>query len=153
MSNEPEYIAKPKGNPNIREISKLSTGPKTELGKFRSSINAYKGHDSNEWRNKQIPKKVRELFSWYKGLSVHERDFLFEMKGIYEALKGNLQNNKEFADKLLSGEPLKSSEREHIKLLIDSLDKLQKHTHGEKKVNINVDVRNLRDSLFEDDNR
>ena len=127
-----------------------STGPKTELGKFKSSLRSYKGYDTNTWREKRIPKIVRETYSWFKELPLDEFNFLFDMKGIYETLKGNLQMNKDVQEKLMSGEKLSRDELDHFKLLTDILEKLQKLHHGEKHVTIKADLKDIRDLMFDD---
>ena len=145
-------MARPGGNPDIREISKKSTGPTSELGKFRSSLNKFTGHDSNPWRSKRIPKQVTELFTWYKALTKDDKEFLFEMKGIYQVLKANLVNSS-FTEKILSGEKLTRTELEQFKLMVDIMDKAHKIKYGEKKININADLKDIRDVMFQDDNR
>ncbi len=127
------------------------TGPKTEAGKFRVSLNAWKGgthNPTNEYVSR-IPKEVQELYSWFKELTGEEREFLFEMKGMYGALKGNLINGK-FPEKVISGEPLSKTELEQFKLLVDLLDRAHKMKYGEKKVNIHADLKDIRDAMFND---
>ena len=142
-------MPRPGGNPDIREVSKKSTGPTSELGKFRVSLNAYKGHDSNTYRNRRIPQEVRDTYAWYKALSTGERKFIFEMKGIYEVLKGNYHNNKELSKKILNGKQLDPIELKQFELLVNILEKLQKMEYGEKHININADIKDIRDAMFQ----
>ena len=141
------------GNTKIREQKpwEKSTGPKTEEGKFKCSLNNYKGKDSNPWRQSKIPKTVIELYTWYKFLPTEERKFLFEMKGIYDVLKANLQNNEDLTNKITEGKKLSMQEISQFQLLINTLEKLQKLHYGEKRINIEISAKDLIGSLH--DNR
>lgn len=138
------------GNPNIKYHAHKGAAARSEIGNFRSSLNSYKGKDSNDWRSKQIPQEVKDLYSWFKALSKGEREFLFEMKGIYEVLKGNMQNNQELLEKIQTGKKFTPLELEQFKLMINTLEKLQKLEYGEKRVNVNVSYKDFRDLMFEE---
>ena len=135
-------------NPNIGLEAHKGAAARTPEGAFRSKLNAWRDNDTNTARWKKIPKNVRELYTWYKCLTKEDREFLFELKGIYEVLKGNLQNSK-FTEKIESGEALNRTELEQIKIMIDALEKAHKMKYGEKRVNINADLKDIRDYMFE----
>ena len=142
-------------NPNIAKEAHKGAAARTPEGKFRVSLNALKKRElrSNpqDYYNKIIPTKVKELFSWYKNLTLEERNFLFEMKVIYEVLKANLQNNEDITKKITDGTKLSMQEIAQFQLLINTLEKLQKLHYGEKKINIEISAKDLIGGLH--DNR
>lgn len=130
-----------------------TTGPTTEIGKFRAGLNSYTGKDSNTWRAKHrvIPQEIREIYEWCKGYNTKELDVLKELKDIYTAMKTNLLEG-ELAQKIKSGEKFSAGERDQLRIVIDLLEKHHKLKFGEKKLNINVSYKDIRDRMFEDDN-
>ena len=149
-------VLMPNPNPKTEHLRnyRAQTGPTTEAGKFKVSLNAWKGGDhspTNEYMNR-IPKDVKEVYTWFKKLKITEFEYLFDMKGIYEGLKGNTQLNEDIQRKLMTGEKLSSDERDQFRLLVEILEKLQKLEHGEKRLNINADLKDIRDAMFPDDN-
>ena len=147
------FVLMPNPHPRTDQLRQNQnyTGPTSDVGKFRTSLNSWKGRDSsptNKYMHR-IPEEVRNLYSWFKGLTKDDREFLFELKGIYEVLKGNLQNSK-FTEKVMSGEQLSRTELEQIKLMIDALEKAHKMKYGEKKINIHADLKDIRDAMFDD---
>ena len=143
---------RPGGNPDIAKCAHLG-GPKTDLGKFNVSLNRWKGESGRGFDVENIPPKIREMYSWFKSLSKSDSNFLFEIKGIVEVLKGNMMNNKTFLEKCERGIQFSKIELEQLGLMANLVEKFQKLKYGEKKIVAHVDVRNLRDTLFEDDNR
>ncbi len=136
-------------NPNIGKEAHKGAAARSEVGKFRVSLNSFKNKDSNITQFRRIPPEVRELFSWFKALTKNEREFLFEMKGVYEVLKGNLLNS-DFPKKVESGEKLTKTELDQFKLMIDTLDKAHKMKYGEKKLNVTASYKDIRDAMFEE---
>ena len=138
-------------NPNIKSEAHKGAAARTPEGAMRVKLNSWRDSDVNEARRRKIPQTVIDLYNWYKGLTKDDREFLFELKGIYEVLKGNLQNSK-FTEKIESGEALNRTELEQIKIMIDALEKAHKMKYGEKKVNINADLKDIRDAMFDEPN-
>lgn len=144
-------MPRPGGNPDIKNEAHKGAAERTELGKFRVSLNAWKGGSkTNLYLNKRIPPEVIDLYDWFKGLTEKDRDFLFELQGIYDILKANLLNG-EIPKKVLSGEKLSRTEMEQFKLLVDITEKHQKMKYGEKKININLSYKDVVDRMFPDD--
>ena len=141
-------MARPGGSPDIHEISKKSTGPISEIGKFRSSLNSWKG--KGNFYLDRVPQEVKDLYTWFKGLTTNDRNFLFELQGIYDVLKANLLNG-DIPKKVLSGEKLNKTELEQFKLLVDITEKHHKMKYGEKKVNINLTYKDVVDMMCPDD--
>jgi len=141
----------PKGNPNIADAYAKSTGPITDVGKFRTSLNSYTGNDTNESRQRKIPQEVKNLYVWFKNLTKEDREFLFEMQGIYDILKVNIQNSG-LRQKVESGELLTRAERDQINMMMEALEKAHKMKYGEKRVNINADLKDIRDYMFDEPN-
>ncbi len=141
-------------NPNIAKEAHKGAAARTPEGKLRVSLNSWKGgkHSPSNKHMHKIPESVKELFTWYKEITVKERNYLFEMKGIYEVLKGNTQNNEILLDKIKNGKPFSPLELEQFKLLINTLEKLQKLEFGEKRINVNASYKDIRDRMFPDDN-
>ncbi len=139
-------------NPNIGKEAHKSAAARSEIGKFKVSLNSYKGKDSNTWRarHQAIPQDIKDIYEWCKGYSTKELDVLKELKDIYIAMKTNLLEG-ELAKKIKSGDKFTAGERDQLRILIDLLEKHHKLKYGEKKLNINASYKDIRDMMFPDE--
>ena len=123
--------------PNMSLKDAPKPGPLTPIGKFRSSLNAYKGR-------KDVPAEVRELYEFYLGLKTKEIDQLRELKNLSNIIKTNAVAI--IFDKMIAGEELSKRDIELLKLFKDTNVESYKLEHGDKHVIEHkvtaVDIRN-----------
>ena len=130
---------KKRGNPNIREISKLSTGPNTEFGLFMFKV--------KQTKLKNVPRGMKELYRWYKKFNTTEVNTLIELKNSYEHLKADYIQR--IAQRKISGENITKTDLAMFKLIKDTLVDIHKLIHGEKKtVKHEVTIDDVRDIMF-----
>ncbi len=134
-----ELPKKNKGNPNILEVSKHSTGPKTELGKFMRKVKLIAPQN--------IPHGMQELYDWYKGFNTKEVKTMLELNNIYNHLKTEMVECA--AKRKLSGEGYTSKDLAMYKLIKETLVDIHKLIHGEKKtVKHEVTIDDIRNAMF-----
>ncbi len=136
------------GNPDIGEIAKTkSTGPKTEIGKWKAST--VRGSKKNIVNAKydKTPPEVRELWAWFKEIKTKEIETLIELKNLYNVVKSGLYNK--LMEKVVGGEDLTRKDLDHIKLVKDTLVDLHKLKYGDRKViEHKVDIKDIRRAIF-----
>ena len=130
------------GNPNIRSLVK--TGPTTELGKFRVSLNALK-----HGRKSQIPPEHIELFQWWKSLDKKEINELLELKNVSFLIKQLML--PAILQKIMSSEQLNKKELDTLRLWKETIVDLHKLKYGDKKViEHQVTVADIRRQMMSD---
>ena len=133
------------GNPNIREASKLSTGPRTEIGKFRSSMNAVRGNRSNKFMD--IPKRVRELYNFFKDKDTKQINQLMELKNLAQTFKALSIHS--IIERLELGEVPNKREMDLLRLWKETLVDTHKLEFGDKRViEHNVTVSDIRRQMM-----
>ena len=139
-----------KGNPNIREISKKSTGPRTiegiakqhmnrsshqigntqRLGRLDSSFNRAlldKGFDPRDKRAFY----VKQMFaSWAKTIRFKDMNELIELENTFNVVKQSLI--KTIYNKLSKEQKLSPDDMYKLKFLVDTGEKLYKLKYGTK---------------------
>ena len=142
-------MAKNPGNPNIGEIAKeLSTGPKTELGKFRASLNALRGYPSNPYADK-IPPEIRELYEWIKGYDTKQLNELLELKNMYSVLKD--ASVPTLLQKVINNEQLSKKDLDTFRLAMEMLVNSHKLRFGDKHiVEHKISVEDIRKQMMSD---
>ena len=140
-------------NPNpIIHINKnlaneIKTGPTSEIGKFRTSLNAVRGNKSNKAMD--IPVEIRDLYNWAKQFDTKELNELLEMKNIYFVLQ-NAQL-PELVKKAQNNEPLSKKDIDALRLMADINVNSHKMKYGDKKViDHHVTVDDIRNQMRSD---
>lgn len=130
------------GNPNIREL--IKTGPTTEIGKFKITLNALK-----DGKRSRIPPELMELYNWYKSLDRNEIDELIELKNMSFILKQVTM--PAILQKLLNNEQLSKKELDAIRLWKETIVDLHKLKYGDKKViESKITYEDVRKQIFSD---
>ena len=130
------------GNPNIRSIVK--TGPTTELGKFRVSLNALK-----DGKRARIPPEAMEVFNWYKSLDKKELNEILELKNVSFILKQIMLSA--ILQKIMNNEQLNKKELDTLRLWKETIVDLHKLKYGDKKViEHQVTVADIRRQMMSD---
>lgn len=123
------------------------TGPKTEIGKFRSSLNAVRGNKSNKAAD--IPKDIREIYEFFKPFNTKEINQLKELKNLGQALK--VLSLPSLIQRLKHGEVPNKREMELLSLLERTLVDSHKLEFGDKRViEHNVTVSDIRRQMMSD---
>ena len=130
----------PVPNMNIKNAPK--PGPLTPVGKFRASLNSYKGKETTK-----IPVEIKELFEWSLSMKTTELNELTELKNLYKVIKQN--SAATIMDKMIAGEELNKRDIEILKLLKDTLVDTHKLKYGDKKtIEHKVTALDLRNAIF-----
>ena len=146
-------------NPNIAEDSKkFSTGPKTRIGKLKSSISHYKyGSQSRPWESlagevvkfdnsKKKMEAYHAFVSWLKQQPMRTLNEIERLETLLGVLEINLST---IIAKQEKGKELTDDDRKQMLLLKDTLVDLNKIKYGEKKINIHADLKDIREAMFE----
>lgn len=154
---------RPGGNPNIREISKKSTGPKTEMGKLKVSMNAAKTLDQAKGLDKAIEetgikfKKTGEavalkkmFLSWFKTKSGKELTEIEKLEEVITILEAD--STARVMRKLEKGLPLDSSDLKEIRLLKECLTASHELKFGKKNINLSASYNDIREMMFGEKN-
>lgn len=138
-------MARTGGNPDIATAPK--PGATSEIGKFKISLNAYKGSKKPRHISQRVPDNLVELYNWYKEISTKEINVLLEIQNMYKVMKEGMMDK--LADKILSNETLTKKDLDHLKLIKDTLVDLHKLKYGDKKtVEHKIDMRDVRKAIF-----
>ena len=158
------------GNPNIlADLEGKRTGPKTEIGKLKVSLNAVKptGKNSilNQHGDSQITKMMREagvdfskveeaiekrnLFTIFtKSKSVDELTEIQRLDTVIQILESDIAVRT--MGKLEKGIPLSDEDVRIIKLLKETLEASHKLKFGDKHLHAHVDYDDIRKMMFDD---
>ena len=151
-------MGRPGGNPNIREISKLSTGPRTEVGKLKNSVvrvttGQQISPDSRASRavgydgTKGKLQAYHNFVSFILGHPIKTLSEIERMEGLLAVMQTNLMD---IIQKQEEGKGTTDKDRKDMYLMKDTLVELHKLKYGEKKVNINTSYKDIRDLMFEE---
>ncbi len=160
---------RPGGNPNILEISKKSTGPTSEIGKFKSSLNTTKlkiPDNLNRNGDSLLTKMMKEAgvdFSkadkameqrnlfviWAKSKSVKELTEIVRLEQIIQILDTDVSMRA--MRKLEKGIPLDEDDVKIIRLLKDCLSTSHELKFGTKKLNVNASYEDIRQMMFDNE--
>jgi len=128
-------------NKNMNIGSAPKPGPTTEIGKFRASLNSWKGKD-------KIPQEVRELYEFYIGRKTKELNQIQELKNLSSVIKTNVVGT--IFDKMISGEKLGKRDIEMLKLFKDTNVESHKLEFGDRKVIHNeITYKDVRKQIFD----
>lgn len=155
---------RPGGNPNILEISKKSTGPTSDIGKLKVSMNSVKSCGDSKVLDKILKEagitfkkaseaiSLKKLFiSWFKSLSGKELTEIDKLDEVITILEADTANR--VMGKIAKGIPLDEDDVKLIRLLKDCLSTSHELKFGKKQVNIHGDFDDIRKLMFgEDDN-
>lgn len=163
-------MARPGGNPNIRNIRK--TGPTTEIGKLKNAVSSTKypiGHPKRKQIDRygdghitkimkesgvdfSIPEKAladRNLFEiWLQSYKKKNLTEIQQMDKILQLLDMDMTGR--VMEKLTQGIPLEKRDMDLIRLLKECLAENHKMKYGETKVNIHGDFDDIRKMMFID---
>ena len=156
-------MARAGGNPDIREISKHSTGPTSEIGKLKATLSRYKtipkiskpliSKDSMAAKAVGYDGSEEKLQAYYNfvdfvlGRSVKELSEIQKLESLMAVLEMNLVK---LIERISNGEEMKDPDRKNMFLMKDILVDLNRIKFGEKHVNINADIKDIRDMMFDD---
>ena len=130
------------GNPNIRSI--IKTGPTTELGKFKVSLNALK-----DGKRSRIPAEAMEVFNFWKSLDKKQINELIELKNFSIILKEI--TIPAIIEKVTLNEQLTKKELDTLRLWKETIVDLHKLKYGDKKViEHQVTVADIRRQMMSD---
>jgi len=159
------------GNPNIRDAYMKSTGPTTEMGKFRASLNSSKELTKYTNINQMgdslvckmmkeagvdfsIPKKALELRNlfviWARYYNGKELSEIQQIDQLIQIIDTDM--SQRVMEKLNMGIALDDGDLKLMRLLKETLESSHRMKFGEKKVNINVGYNDIRKMMFPDDN-
>ncbi|KKM60924.1 hypothetical protein LCGC14_1536920 [marine sediment metagenome] len=158
------------GNPNIIEDTKgKQTGPKTEIGKFKASINAAKWSKAiikdQNGKKSLITKMMEEagidfskvedalekqnLFTiWAKSKSTKDLTEIQRLDTVIRILESDTAVRA--MDKLEKGLPLDDSDLKLIKLLKESLESSHRMKFGDKHLHAHASYDDIRKMMFDD---
>lgn len=148
------------GNPNIAEEGKKSTPPKTKIGKLRNSLHALKyvngagqinpnsmaakavGFDGS----KEKLKAYYDFVCFVLGTPLKTLTEIERMEGLLAIMEKNLV---EILQKQAEGKPLTDKDRKDMFLVKDTLAELHEMKYGKKQINVNADLKDIRDAMFD----
>lgn len=116
------------GNPNMKEIGKLPSPPKTEIGKFYSNL--------PKFSREKVPAELLSLYDFVNKLDTKKTNYLTEITNMYEVLKSAML--PALYDKLVHGETPTKRELDALRLLKDMMAESHKLKYGDRKVIENV---------------
>ena len=151
-----------KGNPNLKDEKKV--GPQTKIGKLRNSLHPikYKNKSALKINPESMAAKAVGYDKSKESLQAYHNfvSFVLEqpIKSLneIERLEGLLAMMEISFSKVLTrleaGESLSDKDRKEFFLMKDTLVELHKIKYGEKKVNVNIDgdLKDIRDMMFEE---
>ena len=146
---------KPVGNPNIANTPNI--GPKTQIGKLRCSLhrvntglqvskNSMAGKAVGFDGSKEKLQAYHNFVSFVLGHPIKTLSEIERLEGLMSLMEANLSKAIE---KLEKGEELSDKDRKNMYLVKDILVDLNKIKYGEKRININADLKDIRDAMFE----
>ncbi len=148
------------GNPNIANTPNI--GPKTVIGKLRNSLHAVKSsqpHITQVNKNSLAAKAVgfdgtkeklqayHNFVSFVLGQPIKSLSEIQRLEGLLAIMETNLG---EIIKRQNEGKPLTDKDRKDMFLVKDTLAELHKIKYGEKRININTDLKDIRDAMFEE---
>lgn len=155
---------RPGGNPNILEISKKSTGPTSEIGKLKVSMNAVKSGGDSKVLDKILKEagitfkkaseaiSLKKLFiSWFKSLSGKELTEIDKLDEVITILEADTANR--VMGKIAKGIPLDEDDVKLIRLLKDCLSTSHELKFGKKQLNVHASYNDIRQMMFDDNSR
>ncbi|MHA1827935.1 MAG: hypothetical protein ACTSX6_04725 [Candidatus Heimdallarchaeaceae archaeon] len=163
-----------KGNPEIYKFVKQRTGPTSEDGKLKVSLSRikYRLKEKNSIGRRDTKKKpsmltrmmkeagidfnkateaikLRNMFEiWYKGLSGKEITEIRRLENTIQILETDATMRT--MRKLQKGIPLNDLDIKLIRLLKECLESSHKMKFGEKRVNVNADIKDIRELMMEE---
>ena len=117
-------------HPNMNIGNEIKPGPTTEIGKFRSSLNAVRGNKSNKFNN--IKPELRELYMWFKGKNTDEINSLLQLKKI--SMLFDEISFPALIDRIQKGEAPTKREMEILRLAKETHVDIHKLEFGDKHV-------------------
>ena len=132
-------------NPNIKTIPR--TGPTSEIGKFRTSLNAVRGNKSNKYNS--ISTKMRKLYEFFKQYNTEEINHLMQFKKLIQIFEEI--SFPAMVERMEKGQVPNKREMDMLRLLKESYVDVHKLEFGDKKViEHQVSVHDLRKQMFSD---
>lgn len=155
------WVRNPEGNPNLKD--EIKTGPKTKIGKLRNSLHGVKRKNCTVINPESMAAKAVGFDKSKERLQAYHNFVSFVLEqpiktlSEIERLEGLLAMMEISFSKILTrleaGESLSDKDRKDFFLMKDTLVDLHKIKYGEKKVNIEIKYKDIRDQMFPDDNR
>lgn len=152
---------------NIGEIAKkCATGPKTEMGKLRCSMNAIKkGSQLNQLGDSKMTlilkkygrqfentkKKVEEMEAFkmiFDTFGTKGMNEIESMLDVIKILKTDLAGRA--MEKISLGVPLDSEDLKTIKILKESIESSHRMKHGVKHVSLTADLKDIRQMMLDE---
>lgn len=160
-------VRNPKGWPGIKDHAHKG-GTKTVIGKLVNSISPLKNRQSSQANINpnsagakivgfdNAPDKIkRSLENYYSFVSwalnrpkpTKELSEIAKLEGMMAILESNLNNAIE---RLGEGQQLTDKDRKDMFLMKDTLVAIHEMKYGKKQLNINTDLKDIRDLMFEE---
>ena len=143
------------GNPNILEDTEgKKTGPKTELGKVKGSLNLNSSavdkiiNDSGiEFDHAKQALEKRNLFEIFlRSYDAKSLDYIQKADSAIRALDVDLARRT--MTKIEKGKELNTKDIAVFRAFIDALAIVHKMKYGEKKLNVNASYNNIREMMM-----
>ena len=132
---------------NENLANEIKTGPTSEIGKFRTSLNAVRGNKTNKYNN--IPPKIRELYNFFKQYNSEEINHLMQFKKLIQLFEEI--SFPAMVERMEKGQVPNKREMDMLRLLKESYVDVHKLEFGDKKViEHQVSVHDLRKQMFSD---
>ena len=144
-----------KGNPHIGEISKThSTGPKTEIGKIKSSMNLNNSaidkmiNDTHlDFGDLEESLKKRNAFElWLASKGGKELDYIATMDRIIRPLDAKV--TMKIMEKIERKKDLNKDDVMIIRNLMDAIAMAHKMKFGDKRVNLHASYNDIREMMM-----
>jgi len=147
-------MAREGGNPDIKDHAHKG-GPKTKIGKLKVSLqpNATPSVDSIAAKAVGFDGTKEKLQAYHNFVSFvlgHPIKTLTEIERL-EGMMGMMEINfNKIVERLEKGEELSDKDRKNMFLVKDTLVDIHKLKYGEKKININADLKDIRDLMMQE---
>lgn len=157
------------GNPNIIEDTKNKTGPTSEAGKFRASLNAIKhierAYGKRSVRMQELNEVMKDMgleypkveealslkkqfISWIKSKTGEELSEIQKLETIIDLLDSDM--SMRVMHKLKEGIPLYDEDLKLIRLLKETLETTHRMKFGDKHIHAHLSYDDIRKAMFDD---
>ena len=150
------------GNPNVIDDTKnKQTGPKTEIGKVKNSLNAVRSGATSKLLDEAIElvgikfKKASEALAvktvfaaWWKSKSGEDLTEIAKLDQVIQILDSDMSIRA--MGKLEKGIPLDEDDIKLIRLLKDCLSTSHELKFGKKNLNVHANYDDIRKMMFDD---
>ena len=141
----------PKGHPQT--LNRGNPGKRSPLATFKIAHNAVKTYpvpEGVELSNEPNVYRPDLFANWVRSRTTKELQEVIELQNLVKLMKGD--ENQRVFKKLQLNQKLTSEDMGYINFVKETLIDIHKLKYGEKRVNLNTSLKDLRDSLWEEQN-